>query len=183
MWASLGRHTTTIPPYDVAFRAISRGLPVVLQFAVGSAPLLMGFTTLGVALFAEETEKFKNLENGFLTLFSVMNGDIIFESARDMKRGFIGHMYVITFFVIFVYTIISTFISIMGKAFAEIESEKRHEEKNDDDYDERQQQHDYYRKEKENENEMEERTRWNEQRLRRELSAIKASLASMEKSL
>jgi hypothetical protein len=182
MWASLGRHTTTIPPYDVAFRAISRGLPVVLQFAVGSAPLLMGFTTLGVALFAEETEKFKNLENGFLTLFSVMNGDIIFESARDMKRGFIGHMYVITFFVIFVYTIISTFISIMGKAFAEIESEKRHEEKNDDDY-ERQQQHDYYRKEKENENEMEERTRWNEQRLRRELSAIKASLASMEKSL
>jgi len=178
MWASLGRHTTTMPPYDVAFRAISRGLPVVLQFAVGSAPLLMGFTTLGVALFAEETEKFKNLENGFLTLFSVMNGDIIFESARDMKRGFIGHIYVITFFVIFVYTIISTFISIMGKAFAEIESEKRHEEKNDDD-DERQQR-DYYR---EKENEMEERRNWNEQRLRRELSAIKASLASMEKSL
>jgi len=85
IWASLGRHMTNLPPYDVAFRAISRGLPVVLQFAVGSAPLLMGFTTLGVALFAEETEKFKNLENGFLTLFSVMNGDIIFESARDMK--------------------------------------------------------------------------------------------------
>jgi hypothetical protein len=187
MWASLGRHTTTIPPYDVAFRAISRGLPVVLQFAVGSAPLLMGFTTLGVALFAEETEKFKNLENGFLTLFSVMNGDIIFESARDMKRGFIGHMYVITFFVIFVYTIISTFISIMGKAFAEIESEKRHEEKNDDDdEDDEHRQRDYYRKENENENEneMEERRSWtSEQRLRRELSAIKASLASMERSL
>ena len=185
MWASLGRHTTTMPPYDVAFRAISRGLPVVLQFAVGSAPLLMGFTTLGVALFAEETEKFKNLENGFLTLFSVMNGDIIFESARDMKRGFIGHMYVITFFVIFVYTIISTFISIMGKAFAEIESEKRHEEKNDD---AERRQHDYYRKENENENEnendVEERRSWkSEQRLRRELSAIKASLASMERSL
>jgi hypothetical protein len=142
----------------------------------------MGFTTLGVALFAEETEKFKNLENGFLTLFSVMNGDIIFESARDMKRGFIGHMYVITFFVIFVYTIISTFISIMGKAFAEIESEKRHEEKNDDAGERRQ--HDYYRKENENENDVEERGSWkSEQRLRRELSAIKASLASMERSL
>ena len=50
---------TNLPPYDVAFRAISRGLPVVLQFAVGSAPLLMGFTTLGVALFAEETEKYR----------------------------------------------------------------------------------------------------------------------------
>jgi hypothetical protein len=114
-----------------------------------------------------------------------MNGDIIFESARDMKRGFIGHIYVITFFVIFVYTIISTFISIMGKAFAEIESEKRHEEKNDDDYDDerQQQQRDYYYR-KENENDMEERRSWNsEQRLRRELSAIKASLASMERSL
>ena len=147
----------------------------------------MGFTTLGVALFAEETEKFKNLENGFLTLFSVMNGDIIFESARDMKRGFIGHMYVITFFVIFVYTIISTFISIMGKAFAEIESEKRHEEKHDDDDDDdddERRQRDYYRKQNENENEMEERRSWeSEQRLRRELSAIKASLASMERSL
>ena len=128
IWASLGRHMTNLPPYDVAFRAISRGLPVVLQFAVGSAPLLMGFTTLGVALFAEETEKFKNLENGFLTLFSVMNGDIIFESARDMKRGIIGHVYIIIFVVIFVYTIISTFVSIMQKAFAEIESEKRQHE-------------------------------------------------------
>ena len=128
IWASLGRHMTNLPPYDVAFRAISRGLPVVLQFAVGSAPLLMGFTTLGVALFAEETEKFKNLENGFLTLFSVMNGDIIFESARDMKRGIIGHVYIIIFVVIFVYTIISTFVSIMQKAFAEIESEKRRHE-------------------------------------------------------
>ncbi|CAL6322769.1 unnamed protein product [Bathycoccus prasinos] len=178
IWASLGRHMTNLPPYDVAFRAISRGLPVVLQFAVGSAPLLMGFTTLGVALFAEETEKFKNLENGFLTLFSVMNGDIIFESARDMKRGIIGHVYIIIFVVIFVYTIISTFVSIMQKAFAEIESEKRrHEESsihhvdvNDD-----------------NENNTRERRKTNAEEetttFRRELSAIKDALASLERSI
>ncbi len=178
IWASLGRHMTNLPPYDVAFRAISRGLPVVLQFAVGSAPILMGFTTLGVALFAEETEKFKNLENGFLTLFSVMNGDIIFESARDMKRGIIGHIYIIIFVVIFVYTIISTFVSIMQKAFAEIESEKRrHEESsihhvdvNDD-----------------NENNTRERRKTNAEEetttFRRELSAIKDALASLERSI
>ena len=177
IWASLGRHMTNLPPYDVAFRAISRGLPVVLQFAVGSAPLLMGFTTLGVALFAEETEKFKNLENGFLTLFSVMNGDIIFESARDMKRGIIGHVYIIIFVVIFVYTIISTFVSIMQKAFAEIESEKRRHENSIH----------HIEDEDDNENNTRERRKTNAEEetttFRRELSAIKDALASLERSI
>lgn len=174
IWASLGRHMTNLPPYDVAFRAISRGLPVVLQFAVGSAPLLMGFTTLGVALFAEETEKFKNLENGFLTLFSVMNGDIIFESARDMKRGIIGHVYIIIFVVIFVYTIISTFVSIMQKAFAEIESEKRQHESSSIRHIE---------DEDDNKNTRMRKTNDEEETTRRELSAIKDALASLERSI
>lgn len=176
IWASLGRHMTNLPPYDVAFRAISRGLPVVLQFAVGSAPLLMGFTTLGVALFAEETEKFKNLENGFLTLFSVMNGDIIFESARDMKRGIIGHVYIIIFVVIFVYTIISTFVSIMQKAFAEIESEKRQHESSI---------HHHIDVNDDNENTRERRktNAEEETRTKRELSAIKDALASLDRSI
>lgn len=174
IWASLGRHMTNLPPYDVAFRAISRGLPVVLQFAVGSAPLLMGFTTLGVALFAEETEKFKNLENGFLTLFSVMNGDIIFESARDMKRGIIGHVYIIIFVVIFVYTIISTFVSIMQKAFAEIESEKRQHESSSIRHIE---------DEDDNKNTRMRKTNDEEETTKRELSAIKDALASLERSI
>jgi len=176
IWASLGRHMTNLPPYDVAFRAISRGLPVVLQFAVGSAPLLMGFTTLGVALFAEETEKFKNLENGFLTLFSVMNGDIIFESARDMKRGIIGHVYIIIFVVILVYTIISTFVSIMQKAFAEIESEKRQHESSI---------HHHIDVNDDNENTRERRktNAEEETRTKRELSAIKDALASLDRSI
>lgn len=174
IWASLGRHMTNLPPYDVAFRAISRGLPVVLQFAVGSAPLLMGFTTLGVALFAEETEKFKNLENGFLTLFSVMNGDIIFESARDMKRGIIGHVYIIIFVVIFVYTIISTFVSIMQKAFAEIESEKRQHESSSIRHIE---------DEDDNKNTRMRKTNDEEETMKRELSAIKDALASLERSI
>lgn len=138
----------------------------------------MGFTTLGVALFAEETEKFKNLENGFLTLFSVMNGDIIFESARDMKRGIIGHIYIIIFVVIFVYTIISTFVSIMQKAFAEIESEKRrHEESSIH----------HIEDEDDNENNTRERRKTNTEEetttFRREVSAIKDALASLERSI
>ena len=159
------------------FRAISRGLPVVLQFAVGSAPLLIGFTTLGVALFAEETEKFKNFENGFLTLFSVMNGDIIFESARDIKRGIIGHAYIIIFVVIFVYTIISTFVSIMQKAFAEIEIEKRHENNSSNQRIKIEDQYDHHPTMGENGAHLKEDI------LRRELSAIKASLASLERSI
>ena len=177
IWAALCRHMTGMPPYDVAFRAISRGLPVVLQFAVGSAPLLIGFTTLGVALFAEETEKFKNFENGFLTLFSVMNGDIIFESARDIKRGIIGHAYIIIFVVIFVYTIISTFVSIMQKAFAEIQIEKRHENNSSNQRIKIEDQYDHHRTMGENGAHLKEDI------LRRELSAIKASLASLERSI
>ncbi len=189
IWAALCRHMTGMPPYDVAFRAISRGLPVVLQFAVGSAPLLIGFTTLGVALFAEETEKFKNFENGFLTLFSVMNGDIIFESARDIKRGIIGHAYIIIFVVIFVYTIISTFVSIMQKAFAEIEIEKRHENLStnqrfvqieEDHYDDHHHHHHHHHRTTTGENGAQ---YLKEDSLRRELAAIKASLASLERSI
>jgi hypothetical protein len=127
IWIALGRHLKQNPPYDVAWRAASKGFPIILQFAIGSAPLLMAFTCFGVALFSEDTDKFKNLEMGFITLFAMMNGDIIFESARDIKKGIIGHLYIIAFVVVFVYTIISTFVSIMQKAFAEVESEKRKE--------------------------------------------------------
>ena len=110
-----------------------------------------------------------------------MNGDIIFESARDIKRGIIGHAYIIIFVVIFVYTIISTFVSIMQKAFAEIEIEKRHENlsihqrlvqiEEDHHYD------DHHRTTGENGAHLKEDS------LRRELAAIKASLASLERSI
>jgi hypothetical protein len=52
-WTSLIQHFERLPPYDTAWIAVHKGLPVVTRFAVGAAPLLLGFACLGMALFSE----------------------------------------------------------------------------------------------------------------------------------
>ena len=91
-----------------------------------------------------------------------------------MKRGIIGHVYIIIFVVIFVYTIISTFVSIMQKAFAEIESEKRQHESSSIRHIE---------DEDDNKNTRMRKTNDEEETTKRELSAIKDALASLERSI
>ena len=116
-WTTLIQHFERLPPYDTAWIAVRKGLPVVTRFAVGGAPLLLGFACLGMALFSEVTDKFSSLENSLMTLFSVMNGDVILETSRELHKGALGDIYLVCFVAVFIFVIMSVFISIIQDAY------------------------------------------------------------------
>jgi len=48
----------------------------------------------------------------------MQNGDVLLETARDIKTGFLGDVYLVTFVCIFTFTIVSVFVSIIQDAYA-----------------------------------------------------------------
>jgi len=104
---------------DTSWSAVRIGVPVVLRFLVGASPLMLGFAALGMSLFSEVSEKFDNLGNSMMTLFSVMNGDVLLETATEIRlRGRIGDYYIIFFVSVATFIIMSIFISIVQDAYA-----------------------------------------------------------------
>eukprot|EP00240_Pyramimonas_obovata_P006555 CAMPEP_0118941710 /NCGR_PEP_ID=MMETSP1169-20130426/34471_1 /TAXON_ID=36882 /ORGANISM="Pyramimonas obovata, Strain CCMP722" /LENGTH=162 /DNA_ID=CAMNT_0006886539 /DNA_START=1 /DNA_END=486 /DNA_ORIENTATION=- len=94
-----------------------RGLPVVLRFIVGSFPVFMGFACLGLSLYSEHSIKFNSLRNSLMTLFSLMNGDVLLETVRDIQDGFMGDLYLVAFMCIFAFAILSVFVSIIQDSY------------------------------------------------------------------
>ncbi|GAQ80526.1 hypothetical protein KFL_000560160 [Klebsormidium nitens] len=118
-WLKIIEHLEPLSPYNTLILAMRQGVPVVLVFLIGSTPLLMGFAGLGMALFSEHSDKFSSLKNSCITLFAILNGDVLLETSRDIQAaGNIGDVFLVTFVCIFVYSGLNVFISIIQDAYS-----------------------------------------------------------------
>jgi hypothetical protein len=118
-WGGMLQHCEYLPPpYDASWIAICKGLPIVIRFIIGSFPLFMGFACFGMSLYSEHSVKFGTLRNSLVTLFSLMNGDVLLETTNDIKRGFLGDVFLVSFVCVFAFVIMGVFLSIVQDAYA-----------------------------------------------------------------
>ena len=73
----------------VVVRTLRKGAPRVMFYALGVAPIMLGYAYFGVVFFADETKRFGDLQSALVTLFSITNGDIIRESYLDLMRTYV----------------------------------------------------------------------------------------------
>ena len=66
--------------------------------------------------YAEVTDKFSSLENALMTLFSVMNGDVILETSRELHKGALGDLYLVCFVAVGLYKLKSVDLTHSLKA-------------------------------------------------------------------
>ena len=106
-WIKLMQFYTTDTSYGVLFSTLSVGLPRVVGTLLRVLPLYVGYVMLGLALFADCSEFFRNSDEVSITLFSILNGDSIEDVFRRCVecQPTLGRLYVY-FFVAFVICVV-----------------------------------------------------------------------------
>ncbi|KAG3115670.1 hypothetical protein PI124_g5521 [Phytophthora idaei] len=104
------------------------GTPRVLQFLLGVSPIFFGYALFGTIYFGNKIEEFGTLSASMITLFSLMNGDIIMDTFDAMElHQFIvsGKVYLYSFITLFMYVVLNIFIAIVEEAFFATQSTRR----------------------------------------------------------
>eukprot|EP01066_Platyproteum_vivax_P008172 Platyproteum_vivax@DN3369_c0_g1_i1.p2 len=94
------------------------GLPTIMQFMMGVVPLLVAYGLLGFCFFWNTTQ-FSTMARSFITLFCVLNGDIMEDSFKNTGdfMPIVSQVYLYTFVVLFMYVVLNSFIAIIEDAF------------------------------------------------------------------
>lgn len=96
------------------------GAPRVLQFVLGVSPIFFGFALFGTIAFGPQVKAFGSISQSMMTLFAVMNGDVILDTfdALDLHGfGTLGKIYLYVFISLFIYVVLNIFIAIVEEAF------------------------------------------------------------------
>jgi len=117
-WVNMMRYLEFDSKYTVLIHALGRGMPNVMRFIVSASPIFMGYCLFGVIYFSEDTQRFQNLDQASLTLFSLQNGDDIQNSIRSTDvHWIISRLYFYTFIFISIYALANIFIAIIEDAY------------------------------------------------------------------
>ncbi|KAL0236640.1 hypothetical protein PCE1_000038 [Barthelona sp. PCE] len=105
--------------WGMLIHTLKIGIPIVLRFLAGVAPLLIGYTLLGVAMFASICDRFHTFGAASVTLFSILNGDIMLEVFTQIYPAspIVSRIYLFSYVIIFVFIALNIFIQIMEQAF------------------------------------------------------------------
>ena len=79
-------------------------VPRVSQFLLGVLPLFFGYAFLGMICFGDISIKFGDFIETLQTLFSVVNGDIIYDTFYELEEaGLGGQLYIYVYMLLFTY--------------------------------------------------------------------------------
>lgn len=104
------------------------GTPRVLQFLLGVSPIFFGYALFGTIYFGNKIEEFGTLSASMITLFSLMNGDIIMDTfdAMELHQFTVsGKVFLYSFISLFMYVVLNIFIAIVEEAFFATQSTRR----------------------------------------------------------
>ena len=98
---------------------LKHGLPRVLRFMVGVMPIMFGYAFFGMLYFGGSTTRFGTLGSSLVTLFAVLNGDVIRETFLDLMYvdATVSQIFMYTFISLFIYVVLNVFIAIIEEAF------------------------------------------------------------------
>ena len=102
-YINIGRYLEYNREYSTIFATIKRALPNVLRYLLGVMPIFFGFIFFGLCMFWR-SERFVSTSSTMITLFSMLNGDSIFDIFNDLTgvSFFIGQIYCYMFCIMFI---------------------------------------------------------------------------------
>eukprot|EP01061_Rhynchopus_euleeides_P028677 TRINITY_DN4678_c1_g2_i1.p1 TRINITY_DN4678_c1_g2~~TRINITY_DN4678_c1_g2_i1.p1 ORF type:complete len:706 (+),score=276.81 TRINITY_DN4678_c1_g2_i1:107-2224(+) len=122
-WIVVMSHLENQPRFYLLMKTLRRGAPKALRFTLGCFPILMGYALCGTVMFGGYADRFGTLDDSFVVLFSLMNGDIVdetfasifFEDSLFLKV--FSRMYMYSFVALFIYAILNILLVILEDAY------------------------------------------------------------------
>lgn len=118
-WTNLVRYLEWQRKYYILILALANAMPIISQFLLGVAPIMLGYALAGMAMFSSHTPLFANLDSSFATLFAVLNGDVMLDTFTEVYGAGVitSRLYFYSFVFIFMYAVLNIFIAIVERAF------------------------------------------------------------------
>jgi len=110
-----------LPHDSTAYTVINtfrRSASTLLPYIVGILPIFMAYVFLGVSCFWE-SGYYSNVTDGMISLYSLMNGDIVYDAFTKITRqhSVLGMLYFYSFILFFICCVHNIFIAIIQKGF------------------------------------------------------------------
>lgn len=117
---NLGRYLEYNVKYSQIYQTINLAMPIVYKYLIGVLPIFLGFLMLGLALFWR-SDNFDNPLQAFATLFSLSQGDVVFDIFTDIGQisKISGYLYLTAFLIFFMTIVTNIFIAIIEEAYIE----------------------------------------------------------------
>ena len=82
-------------------------------------PIFLAYTVFAVAYFSNDIERFGNFPYALVTLFAVLNGDVIRETYMTLipKYPVVGQIFMYSFITLFIYVVLNVFVAIIEESF------------------------------------------------------------------
>lgn len=93
----------------------------VQRILISALPIAMGLMLCGILIFGETIDNFGSIKSIFITIFSVMNCDSIWDTYNQTTVAdstmFLGTIYVTLIFVIFSYVMLRLFLAVIESLY------------------------------------------------------------------
>ena len=119
LWVSLVRYLEHNPHYYSLVLTLRKGIPRVMRFLLGVLPVFMAFTMFSVVYFAATAPRFGDVATAAVTLFAVLNGDVVRETFMTLMEfhPVMGQVFMYVFVSLFIYVVLNILIAVIEESF------------------------------------------------------------------
>jgi len=124
-WVGILRYLGYLKGYNAMLVTLKVAFPQVVRFLVCAAIIYFGFCFCGWVVFGPYHEKFKDIITTSECLFSLVNGDDMFNTFKlmdqeDYTLWMFSKLYLYLFISLFIFVILSLFIGIISDTYERI---------------------------------------------------------------
>lgn len=105
--------------YYTLVLTLSRAVPRVLRFLLGVLPIFFAYSLFAVVVFGDQVEQFGSLWGSMVTLFAVLNGDVIRDTfmSLEVDHFIVGQVFMYSFVSLFIFCCLNVTIALVEEAF------------------------------------------------------------------
>lgn len=124
-WVGVLRYLGFLRGYNIMLVTLKVAFPQVVRFLVCAGIIYFGFTFCGWVVFGPYHEKFKDIITTSECLFSLVNGDDMFNTFKlmddqDYTLWLFSKVYLYLFISLFIFVVLSLFIGIISDTYERI---------------------------------------------------------------
>ncbi|XP_061594651.1 mucolipin-3 [Cololabis saira] len=129
VWIGVIRYMGYFKKYNILILTLRAAFPNVIRFICCAGIIYLGYCFCGWVVLGPYHEKFRTLNTVSECLFSLINGDDMFPTFKDMKQQrslvwVFSRIYLYTFVSLFIYMILSLFITLITDTYYTIKEQQ-----------------------------------------------------------
>ncbi|XP_023699966.2 mucolipin-3 [Paramormyrops kingsleyae] len=129
-WVGVIRYLGYFRKYNILILTLRAAFPNVVRFCCCASMIYLGYCFCGWIVLGPYHEKFRTMNTVSECLFSLINGDDMFTTFKNMQQRstlvwLFSRLYLYSFVTIFIYTVLSLFITVITDTYETIKKSQQ----------------------------------------------------------